>query len=180
MGDRNTLDFTFRKATTADALCIAVLGMQVFLDTYATDGIRDALAHEVLESFSAPAISALIAGPDTTFLVAEANGHLVGFAHLTTHTGHPMIGDPRAAELKRLYVQERFTGFGIGWQLLGRAEAEAASQGASMLWATVWVGNERALQFYPRQGYSLVGSPMYEFQGEAHENRLYRKVLSNG
>jgi GNAT superfamily N-acetyltransferase len=180
MGDRNTLDFTFRKATTADALCIAVLGMQVFLDTYATDGIRDALAHEVLESFSAPAISALIARPDTTFLVAEANGHLVGFAHLTTHTGHPMIGDPRAAELKRLYVQERFTGFGIGWQLLGRAEAEAASQGASMLWATVWVGNERALQFYPRQGYSLVGSPMYEFQGEAHENRLYRKVLSNG
>ena len=31
MGDRKTLDVTFRKATTSDALCIAVLGMQVFL-----------------------------------------------------------------------------------------------------------------------------------------------------
>jgi len=179
MGDRNTLNLTFRKATTADALCIAVLGMQVFLDTYATEGIRDALAREVLESFSAPTISALIARVDTTFLVAEVNGHLIGFAHLTTHTFHPMVGDPQAAELKRLYVQERFTGFGIGWQLLRRVEAEAASQSASMLWATVWVGNERALRFYPRQGYVHVGAPTYEFQGETHENHLYRKVLLN-
>jgi GNAT superfamily N-acetyltransferase len=180
MGDRKTLDVTFRSATTADALCIAVLGMQVFLDTYATDGIRDAIAREVLESFSVTAISALIARADTMFIVAEVNDHLAGFAHLTTHTSHPMIGDPQAAELKRLYVQERFTGFGIGWQLLRRGEMEAASQGASMLWATVWVGNERALQFYPRQRYAHIGSPMYEFQGEAHENLLYRKVLLNG
>jgi GNAT superfamily N-acetyltransferase len=180
MGDRNTLEFTFRNATTADALCIAVLGMQVFLDTYATEGIRDALACEVLESFSAPVISALIARADTRFLVAELNGHLVGFAHLATHTSHPMISDPQAAELKRLYVQERFTGFGIGWQLLRHGETEVASHGASMLWATVWAGNERALQFYPRQGYSQVGSPLYEFQGETHENHLYCKVLLNG
>jgi len=33
-------DLSIRVGTPEDALCIGVLGMQVFLDTYATDGIR--------------------------------------------------------------------------------------------------------------------------------------------
>ncbi|MEO8132440.1 MAG: hypothetical protein ABI831_00440 [Betaproteobacteria bacterium] len=39
----------FRLATDTDALCIGVPATQVFLDTYATDGIRPSLALEVLE-----------------------------------------------------------------------------------------------------------------------------------
>jgi len=46
------------------------------------------------------------------------------------------------------------------------------------VWATVWVGNERALGFYPRRGYELLGSPTYTFQGETHENRLFGKALT--
>ncbi|HOZ25184.1 MAG TPA: hypothetical protein PLI83_10420, partial [Thermomonas sp.] len=37
-----------RPATPDDALCLGVLGLQVFLDTYATGGIRPTLAREVL------------------------------------------------------------------------------------------------------------------------------------
>jgi hypothetical protein len=45
------VDVGFRAATASDALCIGVLATQVFLDTYATDGIRPSLAREVLEQF---------------------------------------------------------------------------------------------------------------------------------
>lgn len=177
MSDRNTLGLNIRNATSADELSIAVLGMQVFLDTYATEGIRDALAREVLEAFSPEKISSLIARPDIALLVAQARGHLLGFAQIAVRTDHPMIGDPDAAELQRLYVQERFTGHGIGWQLLERAQVQAASRGASRLWATVWTGNHRAMSFYPRQGYWHAGSPVYRLQDEVHENALFCKAL---
>lgn len=81
------------------------------------------------------------------------------------------------AELQRLYIQERFTGLGIGYSLLQAAKRQACAGGASLLWATVWVGNERALAFYPRRGYELAGSPSYNFQNETHENRLFTKRL---
>lgn len=177
MSDSNSRQFSFRPATLDDALRISVLGMQVFLDTYATDGIRDALAREVLAAFAPEAISALIARLDTSFMVAECNGHLVGFAQFILRTDHPMLLAPDAAELQRLYVQERFTGYGVGWQLLALAEQQARLSRASMLWATVWVGNRRALEFYPRQGYEHVGSPVYALQDEMHENALFRKLL---
>lgn len=177
MSDRNALQLSLRLATSEDALRIAVLGMQVFLDTYATEGVRDALAREALNSFSPKTISALIARLDTSLIVAESKGHLVGFAQFETQTDHPMILDPDAAELQRLYVQERFTGHGIGGRLLALAEQHACAKKASMLWATVWVGNLRALAFYPKQGYAHIGSPIYELQDEVHANALFRKLL---
>jgi GNAT superfamily N-acetyltransferase len=65
--------------------------------------------------------------------------------------------------LQRLSIQERFAGQGIGYQLLQMAEQPAALGGASLLWATAWLGNERALGCYPRRGYALLGSPRYSF-----------------
>lgn len=166
-----------RQAAPRDALCIGVLGMQVFLDTYATEGIRCAIAKEALHAFAPESIAQLIDQPGTLLLVAEVNNHLVGFAQLTLNARHSMIEAGDVAELQRLYIQERFTGQRIGQQLLDAAEQQAAAGGASLLWATVWVGNERALGFYPRRGYVELGSPTYTFQGETHENRLFGKSL---
>jgi ribosomal protein S18 acetylase RimI-like enzyme len=169
--------FTYRQATVADALCIGVLGMQVFLDTYATQGIRSSLALEALQSFSPEVIAETIATPGTSFIVAQANGHLLGFAQLSARTGHPRVAQPEAAELQRLYVQERFTGRGLGKALLEQAERLASREGAPQLWLTVWARNRRALAFYPGQGYRQAGSTAFVFQGESHENHLFVKRL---
>ena len=171
------LVITFRPGTEADALCLSVLATQVFLDTYATDGIRDAIAREVLEQLSTPAVSAMLATLGMRFIVAERAGHLVGFAQLTLDAAHELMPQRPAAELNRLYVQERFTGRGLGKALLARAETLARSEGASTMWLTAWVGNARALAFYPRCGYQDGGPTVYEFRGERHGNRLFVKAL---
>ncbi|MFL1503867.1 GNAT family N-acetyltransferase [Pseudomonas sp. O64] len=173
----NTPRVIIRDAIAEDAVCIGVLGMQVFLDTYATEGIRSSIANEALHAFAPQTISQLITQPGVSLLVAQVNGHLVGFAQIKLNASHSMIDAADAAELQRLYIQERFTGLGLGCQLLQAAEQHAARGGAGLLWATVWVGNERALGFYPRRGYEVLGSPTYTFQGETHGNRLFGKPL---
>ena len=44
--------FEFRVARPIDALCVGVLATQVFLDTYATAGLRPDLAREALANYS--------------------------------------------------------------------------------------------------------------------------------
>jgi len=51
---------------------LGMLGSQVFLDTYATDGIRPAIAREALASFSTEAMASSLAKPRTRILVADA------------------------------------------------------------------------------------------------------------
>jgi ribosomal protein S18 acetylase RimI-like enzyme len=60
---------------------------------------------------------------------------------------------------------------------LAWAEALAAREGASTLWLTAWVGNQRALAFYASQGYEQLGSTDHTFEGEVFENRLFAKAL---
>ena len=56
-----TPEITLRNAIPEDALCIGVLGMQVFLDTYATQGIRSSIANEALQAFAPQTIAQLMA-----------------------------------------------------------------------------------------------------------------------
>ena len=177
MSARPVVDVTFRIAVDADALCIGVLATQVFLDSYATDGIRPSLAREVLEHLSTNAVSALLANPNARFMVAERAGNMVAFAQLTCGSTQKLVPSGTAAELNRLYVQEPFTRKGIGTVLLHRAEAMAASEGASTMWLTGWVGNRRALAFYASRGYKDLGATTYVFENEQYENRVLAKAL---
>jgi diamine N-acetyltransferase len=172
-------DVRFRQAVATDALCIGVLATQVFLDTYATEGVHPALAREVLDQLSTGAVAAALSAPRARCIVAERDEHLLGFALCLLQTAGEHVDTPRPAKLHRLYVQEPFTGTGLGSALLARAEDDARDAGATALWLTTWIGNRRALDFYPRRGYRDVGATDYVFEDERHENRVFVKSLDH-
>jgi diamine N-acetyltransferase len=170
-------DITLRVAVDSDALCIGALATQVFLDTYATDGIRPSVAREVHEYFSPAAVSALLSSPGTRFILAERAGHLIGFAQLSLGAVHELVPDRPAAELHRLYVQARSAGCGAGTALLREAEAMAAGEGAVTLWLIVWAENSKARAFYARRGYEELGIASYVFESDRYETRIFARAL---
>jgi len=172
------MDLVLRDATAADALVIGVLGTQVFLDTYATSGIRPLLAREVCENFSTARMATLLADPHTCFVLAEREGHLLGFAQLGLDARHALVQATPAIEVQRLYVQARFNGQGIGKALMADAAGRASALGAKALWLTAWVGNAHALAWYRRQGWIERGSTPYVFEDESFENRVFEKPLA--
>ena len=64
--------------------------MQVFLDTYATEGIRPAIAREVLSSYSEASFTNALMDDGSHIEVAEVKGHLVGFAQVTFGATHEL------------------------------------------------------------------------------------------
>lgn len=169
-----------RPATPDDVLCLSVLAMHVFLDTYCPQGIRPTVAREVLGTYSPAAFDAALADPATRVIVAEQAGHLVGFAQVTLGAAHALAPAARPAELLRLYVQEPSTGRQLGTALLRAAEEAAAADGATLLWLTPWVHNHRAIAFYRRRGYADHGQTWFAFEGERHENRVFARTLGGG
>lgn len=172
-------DIQLRPAMPADALTLSALAIQVFLDTYAPEGVRATVAREVLTTYCEQAFIAAIASDKTRLVVAERNAHLIGFAQVTLGERHELAPDSgRQSELLRLYVQEPFTGQKLGSRLLAEAEALAASAGSHVLWLTPFVHNHRALAFYARRGYADHGLTWFRFEGESHENRVLAKLIS--
>ena len=172
------VEIEFRRGTADDSLCVGVLAMQVFLDTYATEGIRPDLAREALSVYTPEKFAERLSHRSTQFLLAERMGHLVAFAEVV-HDGEPP--DPsisRGAELVRLYVHPHFKRRGLGRALLAQVETMAKSKSAECLWLTAWVGNAPALAFYAALGYTDIGATTYSFQGNSYENRIFTRTLA--
>jgi ribosomal protein S18 acetylase RimI-like enzyme len=161
-----------------DAVTLAALSVQVFLDTYATEGVRGDLAREALREYSEAAFVSRLSEPGRKFVLAEAQAALVGFAELNCVLGEAPAPGLAGWELARLYVQPQAQGGGVGTALLRRAEQLAAEDGSRDLWLSVWERNERALAFYRRLGYADVGETTYAFEGREYGNRVVAKRLA--
>lgn len=172
-----TLPVAVHEGRPEDAETISALAIQVFLDTYATDGVRPDLAAEAFEHYGPEAIRRAIDEPGRVFLLARRGPGLLGFAEF--RLGPVAIpGQPgEGAELVRLYVQPRFQRLGVGKELLAEVEKRVRTAGGNRLWFTVWEENEWALVFYSSNGYREVGTTTYEFQGRAYGNKVLTKAL---
>ncbi len=159
-----------RLATQSDARSLAVLAMQVWLHTYATDGIRSAISEYVLEELTPGRFEKAIADPLRALLVEESDGHLLGYSELAFDMPCPS-GTGVTTEVSTLYVQEHFARKGIGTKLMD-ASAELARErtGSQDLWLSVYAENPVALAFYERQGFVRAGTLSFELGTELHEN----------
>lgn len=166
----------FRTGVETDALCVGVLAIQVFLDTYVKDGIRPDLAREALANYSPEAFSARLADRDTTFIVAEKSGCMMAFCEVTRYRPCPTVNVADTVELVRLYVQPACQRLGLGRALLRHAERLATEAGADSLWLAAWTGNARALTFYRELGYKSVGTTAYIFEDQTYENQVLVKA----
>ncbi len=172
------MDVAFRVAGEEDALTLGALATQVFLDTYATEGITPALAREAAAVYGPDVMAARLRDPAVHIIVATRGDALAAFIDLSATTRCPVAGFG-GLEVFRLYVQRPFQRHGLGRALEARAEAWAHARGHASLWLTAWAGNHGALSFYRSTGWVDVGATAYVIEGQSFENRvLVRRVAA--
>jgi len=161
-----------RLATPADVVRLSAFATQVFLHTYATDGVNDNLAEYVRDAFAPDAFRALIDDSARAILVEELGDALVGFAELAFDT--PCPDDPSVTtEIATLYVSEHHARRGIGTRLLAAGMDLARSRSEhGDLWLSVYAGNPEALAFYAARGFERLGTLWFELGTGTHENHV--------
>lgn len=158
-----------RKAVPADAENLAALAIQVWLHTYATNGISLTASRYVLSEFTPEKFAALIGNENKVVILSEVNTHLVGYAVIAFGAACP-ASNSSTTQLSTLYVQEHFTRAGVGSALLAEAKAQSAQRVRRPMWLAVNALNCRAIGFYAKHGYRNIGVTYFELGGEKHEN----------
>lgn len=158
-----------RPGLLSDSEKLCALTIQVWLHTYATEGISSTISNYVLSEFTVEHFQALLTNTTSSVFVAEINEMLVGYAVVSFDRACPEP-TPAKAELATLYVQEPFIGKGVGSSLLTQAETWAKARVGSPLWLTVNSRNDRAIRFYQQRGYTKVGITYFKLGSVKHEN----------
>jgi len=109
-----------------------------------------------LESFHGIDLQELLQ-PQVLFAVARESGRAVGCG--------AVVVSPEHGELKRMYVDPRCRGRGIGGRLLAFIEAAATRQGCRRFVLETGIHQEEALALYERFGYTRCG-PFGSYQAD--------------
>ena len=167
---------TLRRATIGDAGKLALIGAASFLETFANDHPGDATVDFIRAYHSESAWAATLAKPDVAvWIVEEAAGCPVGYAVLSSASSPETTSED--AELKRSYVLSKWHGTGIGHSLFDMAECEARARQAARLVLSVYKCNARAIRFYEKQGFAVIGEATFaEFPVEFADNIMAKPL----
>ncbi len=150
-----TLDI--RVAKPAEAERLAGLARRTFEAAFGEFNTPENMARYLDAAFTTEQILSELEDADSTFIWAEQTGIPAGYAKLRRGTLRCCITGPKPVELERMYAETERIGEGVGKTLLHTAIKIARAEGYQSLWLGVWEFNERAIEFYHRQGFVDVG-----------------------
>ncbi len=167
-----------RKATIEDSANIAMLSIQVWLHTYATDGVCSKFSNYLLKAFSPEVIAENITSEKFQYFLYEEGEHLLGYTLLNRDASSPS-GKVNLIEMDRLYVQEHHHGKSIGSQLINTAMNYCRESNKSGLWLTVYHKNHRAIRFYQHHDFVHHSDTWFELDDERHVNHIYERTVND-
>jgi GNAT superfamily N-acetyltransferase len=194
-----TLDLepvTLRPATPADAPALALCGAATFLEAYTwmvpgADIIAYCAEHQTVESYRK-----YLSKPDTRITLALAGPGVepaapVGFAMLCAPELPSIETLPTDIELKRIYLFSRFRtapvisataipitlGLRPAFALLESAIADARELGRKRLLLGTKDDNHRAIAFYRRNHFEVVGTRTFQVGGQLYSDLIFAKDL---
>jgi GNAT superfamily N-acetyltransferase len=171
-------NITLRRASPGDAARLAAFAATAFTDTFGPHNRPEDMAAYVGEAFGEAAQLAELTDPQSTVFLAEGGGEIVGYAMLRDGPQPPCIADASAIEIVRLYAGQHWVGTGIGALLMQRCLVEAAARGRRTIWLGVWERNVRAIGFYQRWHFAIVGSQPFQLGGDLQNDRVMaRRVV---
>jgi len=153
-------DLSLRWAERGDAAALARFAARVFEATYAHANTPEDMRAYVAEHFGDAQQTAELSDPSLETLLVERDGAIVGFAQLrrgeesSAHGASPL-------EIARIYVDHSLHGLGVGATLMRACVDAARARGHDVLWLGVWESNERAISFYKKMGFRIVGQQSF-------------------
>jgi diamine N-acetyltransferase len=129
----------------------------MFTDTFAADNTPEDMAAYLAKSFSPEIQLNELQDPATTCFIAEIENQAVGFVRLISGDAPDCIPGQNPIELVRIYAGKDWIGHGIGARLMEHSIQFAKENKHDAIWLDVWSKNPRAIRFYEKWGFAVVG-----------------------
>lgn len=168
-------DWHIHTASAADADRLALVGAATFLESFAGLVDGEGLVAHCLHNHSADAYRAFFAkGAQAWIAQVGTGGAPVGYALVSPPELE--LARPGDVELKRIYLLSRFQGAGMAQALI--SAVLAASQGHERLLLGVKNDNHRALAFYRKQGFEIIGTRHFDVGGTLYDDYVLARALA--
>jgi len=112
--------------------------------------------------------------------ITEVDARIAGFLMLVSPSPHPQVAARNPIELRKLYVDPRHHGRGIANALMQSALAVIDQPAHDTAWLSVFSGNARAISFYRRWGFAIIGAQDFLVGSDRQKDFVMRRDRPQG
>ncbi|GAB0157791.1 GNAT family N-acetyltransferase [Chryseobacterium sp. Alg-005] len=166
------------QAGLEDLETIQNIGRQTFTETFAASNSEEEMDKYLTESFSTEKVRSELSNPDSLFYIAWEEDDPVGYLKVNSGSAQTELQDETALEIERIYVKSSHHGKKVGQLLYDQALETAKALNKTYLWLGVWEENQRAIQFYKKNGFVEFDKHIFRLGDDEQTDIMMKKVLS--
>ncbi|HRH50762.1 MAG TPA: GNAT family N-acetyltransferase [Panacibacter sp.] len=146
-------NISITKIDEANIEQLQLIGRQTFFETFAAANSQQNMQKYLAEEFTADKLTNELINPDSEFYFAKLDNQVIGYLKINFGQSQTELQDDKAVEIERIYVLKDFHGKHVGQLLYNKAIQIATQKNADYVWLGVWEENERAINFYKKNGF---------------------------
>ena len=164
------------KATIEDYNTILDIGIPSFFESHQSSASKEILETYINKNFTEEAIKKELSDSDNIFHIIYYNNIPAGYSKIIFGRSHSNIETQNITKLERIYLLKEFYSLKLGYELFKFNLKLSQQQQEKGMWLFVWDENERAIQFYKRAGFKIVGSHDFYLSTD-HSNPNHQMFL---
>lgn len=165
------------KATEEDYKPIVNIGKVSVEEAHRESSPAKDMSEYIESHYNNDAIREELNDTSNIYHIINYNENPVGFSKIVFDAEHPNIVRKNVTKLDRIYLLKEFHGLKLGFELLKFNIALAKRSNQSGIWLFTWVGNAKAIDFYLKAGFIIIGSDKFKVS-ETHYNLQHQMFLN--
>jgi ribosomal protein S18 acetylase RimI-like enzyme len=149
------------KATPNDAKQLVHVAKEAFLTAHGHSASKEDIDNYVSANFTEANFIEELINPDNHYYIIYRQNKIAGYSKITLNTSNKNIASQNIMFMSRLYLLEEFYGLSLGKELFNFNIEFSKKHKQQGIWLAVWTENERAINFYTKRGFHIVGK--YDF-----------------
>ena len=154
------------------AKIIAQLGAQSFIESHGSSASKPDIEKYVNEKFTVEQFKKELSDPAAIFRLMYSDGKPAAYSKIIPSCANPLLAEKKVCKMERLYVLKDYYDKKLGQPLFDDSVRIAKEMLQKGLWLNVWTGNPRAIRFYEKQGFKIIGETSFKIS-ENHSNPNY-------
>lgn len=164
-----------QKVSIKEIYQLQQISKQTFFETFSSSNSEVNMEIYLQKEFSYEKLSAELNDKNVEFYFAIDEDKVIGYLKLNQAASQTELKDDNAIEIERIYVLKEFHGKNIG-QLLYEKSIDIANQkGFQYVWLGVWEKNQRAINFYIKNGFIEFDKHIFKL-GEDNQTDIMMKL----
>ncbi len=164
------------KAGTKDAALLSQLAANTFLQSHGHSAPANDISNYIAEKYDVAVFTLELSNTKNYYHIIYHHGKPAGYSNIVFDCPYDNSPLQTVAKLERIYLLQQFHDLKLGLRLFQFNIDLAKHHQQTGIWLYVWKENTKAINFYTKAGFKIIGS--YDFEISAtRTNPNYRILL---